>query len=57
MLTLPISTAITSLHNKMENKFISYCVVVYAEREIADTVDSDSIIDEFHCLKPWKVQL
>ncbi|KDO46574.1 hypothetical protein CISIN_1g046422mg, partial [Citrus sinensis] len=64
MLTLPISTATTecgfsamsliktSLCNNMENEFISYCMVVYAEREIADTIDSDSIIDEFHCLKP-----
>ena len=63
MLTLSVSTATTecafsamslikkSLCNKMENEFLSNCMVVYAEREITNTVDSDSIIDEFYCLK------
>ena len=69
VLTLPVFTATTerafsamsfiktSLHSKIENEFLSYCMVVYTEREIVDTIDLDSVIDEFHCLKPRKVQL
>ena len=47
----------TSLCNKIENEFLSNCMVVYAEREIADTIDPKSIIDEFYCLKLRKIQL
>ncbi|KAH9667988.1 TTF-type domain-containing protein [Citrus sinensis] len=46
----------TSLRNKMENEFLSNCMVVYVEREIADTIVPESIIDEFYYLKPRKVQ-
>ncbi|XP_052288934.1 uncharacterized protein LOC102623386 isoform X2 [Citrus sinensis] len=46
----------TSLRNKMKNEFLSNCMVVYVEREIADTIVPESIIDEFYCLKPRKVQ-
>ncbi|XP_024035784.1 uncharacterized protein LOC127903743 [Citrus sinensis] len=68
VLTLPVSTATTerafsamsliktSLRNKMENEFLSNCMVVYVEREIADTIVPESIIDEFYYLKPRKVQ-
>lgn len=64
VLTLPVSTATTerafsamsliktSLRNKMENEFLSNCMVVYVEREIADTIVPESIIDEFYYLKP-----
>ncbi|ESR42238.1 hypothetical protein CICLE_v10013343mg, partial [Citrus x clementina] len=48
----------TSLRSKMENEFFfSDCMVIYVEREITDTVDSDSVIDDFYNLKPRKVQL
>ncbi|XP_052297277.1 putative UDP-glucuronate:xylan alpha-glucuronosyltransferase 4 [Citrus sinensis] len=40
----------------MENEFLSNCMVVYVEREIADIIVPESIIDEFYCLKPRKVQ-
>ncbi|KAH9721133.1 TTF-type domain-containing protein [Citrus sinensis] len=68
VLTLPVSTATTerafsatsliktSLRNKIENEFLSNCMVVYVEREIANTIVPESIIDEFYCLKPRKVQ-
>ena len=69
VLTLPVSTATTerafsamslirtSFCNKMENEFLSNCMIVYAEREIVDNIDSESIVDEFYRLKPRKVQL
>ncbi|KAH9717836.1 TTF-type domain-containing protein [Citrus sinensis] len=62
-LILPVSTAATerafsamsliktSLCSKIENEFLSDCMIVYTEREIADTIDLDSIIDKFHSLK------
>ena len=66
VLTLLVSTATTerafstikliktSLHSKMENEFFFFSdsMVIYVEREITDTVDSDSVIDDFYNLKP-----
>ncbi|KDO53376.1 hypothetical protein CISIN_1g0408922mg, partial [Citrus sinensis] len=46
-----ISLIKTSFRSKIENEFLSDCIIVYTEREIADTIDLDSIIDKFHCLK------
>ena len=69
VLTLPVSTATTerafsamsfiktSLCSKIENEFFLDCMVVYSKREIVDTIDLDSIIDEFYCSKLRKVQL
>ncbi|KAH9741125.1 TTF-type domain-containing protein [Citrus sinensis] len=71
VLTLLVSTATTerafstikliktSLHSKMENEFFFFSdsMVIYVEREIIDTVDSNSVIDDFYNLKPRKVQL
>ena len=37
----------TRLHNKMDDDFFADCMVIYVEREIADSIDVDSIIDEF----------
>ena len=63
VLTLPISTATTNRaistmklikathRNEMENEFLSECMVIYIEREIADNIDSDAIIDGFSFLK------
>ncbi|KDO42402.1 hypothetical protein CISIN_1g039769mg [Citrus sinensis] len=65
VLTLPVSTATTerafsatkliktSLRSKMENEFFFLdCMVIYVKREITDTVDSDSVIDDFYNSKP-----
>lgn len=42
----------------MENEFFfSNCVVIYVEREIDDTIDSDSVSDDFYKSKQRKVQL
>ena len=69
VLTLPVSTATTerafsamkltktSLRNKMENEFLTNFVFVYIEREIADTIDPDFIIDRFDLLKNHRIQL
>ena len=34
-------------YNKMDNNFLTDCIVVYIEREIIDSIDMDSIIDKF----------
>ncbi|KAH9743313.1 TTF-type domain-containing protein [Citrus sinensis] len=69
VLTLPVSTATTERafsamkliktthRNKMENEFLSDCMVIYIEREIEDNIDSDAIADEFSFLKNRRTQL
>ncbi|KAK2656333.1 hypothetical protein Ddye_009385 [Dipteronia dyeriana] len=69
VLTLPVSTASTerafsamklvktSLRNKMDDDFLANCLVIYIERELADTIDSESIIDIFYALKPRSAPL
>ena len=69
VLTLPVLTATTERafsamklikithRNKMENEFLSDCMVIYIEREIADNIDSDAIVDEFSFLKNRRTQL
>ncbi|XP_060966733.1 uncharacterized protein LOC133035065 [Cannabis sativa] len=59
ILTLPVSTATTersfsamnivktTLRNKMEDEFLSDCLLVYIEREIAKKFSIDSLIDDF----------
>ncbi|KAM6580783.1 hypothetical protein CsatA_004557 [Cannabis sativa] len=59
ILTLPVSTATTersfsamnivktTLRNKMEDEFLSDCLLVYIEREIARKFSIDSLIDDF----------
>ena len=39
------------LHNKMEEKFLADSIMIYIEREFAEDIDSDSIIDEFYSTK------
>ena len=63
MLTLLVSTATTeraflgmklikmSLRNKIENEFLANSMIIYIEGEIADSIDSDFIIDKFDLLK------
>ncbi|XP_031108612.1 uncharacterized protein LOC116013093 [Ipomoea triloba] len=59
ILTLPVSTATTersfsamnivktTLLNKMEDEFLSDCLLVYIEKQIAKQFSIDSIIDDF----------
>ncbi|XP_059434852.1 uncharacterized protein LOC132167836 [Corylus avellana] len=68
VLTLPVSTATTErafsamkivktrLRNKMEDDFLANSLVLYIEREIAESFDLDSILDDFVLLKDRKVQ-
>lgn len=61
--TLPVSTATTErafsamkivktrLRNKMEDEFLANSLVVYIEREIAESFNLDSILDDFVSLK------
>ncbi|KAL5858231.1 hypothetical protein ACOSQ3_005689 [Xanthoceras sorbifolium] len=46
----------TPLHNKMEDDFLTDCIVIYIEREIADTIDLEYIIYEFNCIKSHKIK-
>ncbi|KAL5783397.1 hypothetical protein ACOSP7_008426 [Xanthoceras sorbifolium] len=69
VLTLPVSTATTerafsamkliktSIRNKMEQEFLANSMVIYIEREIAETIDSDFVIDKFDILKNRKIRL
>ncbi|XP_059448304.1 uncharacterized protein LOC132179583 [Corylus avellana] len=68
ILTLPVFTATTErafsamkivktrLRNKMEDDFLANSLVLYIEREIAESFDLDSILDDFVLLKDRKVQ-
>ncbi|XP_062011212.1 receptor-like protein 2 [Rosa rugosa] len=59
VLTLPVSTATTErafssmtiiknkLRNKMEDEFFDDLMVLYIEKEFADSIDNDSVIAEF----------
>ncbi|KAL5828314.1 hypothetical protein ACOSQ4_020111 [Xanthoceras sorbifolium] len=69
ILTLPVSTATTErafsamklvktgLRNKMDDKFLANYVVVYIEKEIAEKISSESIIDDFMSLREHPGQL
>ena len=63
VLTLPVSTATTErsfsamnivktrLRSKMEDDFLSDSLIVYIEKEIAEKLSTESIIDDFRDLK------
>ena len=67
VLTLLISTATTErafsamnviktdLRNKMEEEFLSDAMMLFIERDIAATISTDSIIDDFEDLKRRQV--
>ena len=67
ILTLPVSIATTEwafsamklvktrLRNKTGDEYLTDSVVVHIEKEIAETFDSDSIIDDFKALKKRNV--
>lgn len=68
VLTLPVSTATTKkafssmsiikskLRNKMEDEFLDDSMVLYIEREYAESIDNDSVISEFEVSGPRRVQ-
>ncbi|KAL8115118.1 hypothetical protein AgCh_021804 [Apium graveolens] len=63
VLTLPASTATserafsamkimkTSLRNRMEDEFLRDYLIVYIEKEIAETISTEEIIDSFYLIK------
>ena len=67
-LTLPVSTATTEqafsamkivkirLRNKMEDEFLKDNLLVYIEKEIAKSFNSDLILDDFVSLRQRKMQ-
>ncbi|XP_073057195.1 uncharacterized protein [Primulina eburnea] len=69
ILTLPVSTATTErafsgmkliktpLRNKMENDLLANTMVVYIERDIAMSIDTEFIINKFDVLKNRKIRL
>ena len=68
VLTLSISTVITErafsamnlvktkLRNKMVDYFLSNYLITYIEKEIVQDFDTDSIEDEFYCMKERRAQ-
>ncbi|KAK1419270.1 hypothetical protein QVD17_28434 [Tagetes erecta] len=69
ILTLPVSTATTErgfsamkifknrLRNKMSDDYLANSLVVYIEKEISETFDSEAIIDDFKDLKGRRAAL
>ncbi|PRQ22054.1 putative HAT dimerization domain, ribonuclease H-like domain-containing protein [Rosa chinensis] len=69
VMTLPVSTATTErafsamkliknrLRSKMSDDFLADLMTVHIEREIVDTIDSNSVIDEFYALGNRRAQL
>jgi hypothetical protein len=47
----------TRLHNKMDNDFLANSLVLYIEKEIVESFNLYSILDDFVFLKDSKVQL
>ncbi|XP_040373342.1 uncharacterized protein LOC112198673 [Rosa chinensis] len=68
VLTLPVSTATTErafssmtiiknkFRNKMEDEFFDDLMVLYIEKEFADSIDNDSVIAEFEVSGPRRVR-
>ena len=46
----------TRLRNKMEDDFLANSLVIYIEREIVESFDLDSILDDFVFLRDHKVK-
>lgn len=47
----------TRLRCKIEDWFIAYVFIVYIEKEAADTISVDAIINDFFEFKNYKAQL
>jgi len=46
----------TRLHNKMDDEFLADNLVVYIEREISESFNSDLILDDYVSLRERKMQ-
>jgi hypothetical protein len=46
----------TRLRNKMEDEFLANNLLVYIEREISESFNSDLILDDFVFLKSRRMQ-
>jgi len=46
----------TVFRNKIKDEFLVYFMMIYIERELAENIDLDSIIDEFYSIKYRRVQ-
>ncbi|XP_074356064.1 uncharacterized protein LOC141695740 [Apium graveolens] len=69
VLTLPASTTTserafsamkivkTSLRNRMEDEFFRDYLIVYIEKEIAETISAEEIIDSFYLIKERRAHL
>ena len=44
------------LRNKIEDEFLDDLMVLYIEKEFADSIDNDSMIAEFEVSGPRRVQ-
>jgi hypothetical protein len=67
LLTLPVSTATTErtfstmniiktrLRNKIEDEFLTDSLMLYIEKEIAATLSTDSVIDDFRDMQARRV--
>ena len=47
-------TLVKTLHNKMDDEFLENYMIVYIEKELVFTIDSDSVVDAFVSFKPQK---
>jgi hypothetical protein len=68
VLTLPVSTATierafsamkvikTRLRNKIDDEFLANSLIVYIEREISESFNSDLILDDFVSLRTRRMQ-
>ncbi|XP_050374625.1 uncharacterized protein LOC126792201 [Argentina anserina] len=68
VLTLPVSTATTErafsamkiiktrLRNKMEDGYLSGCMMLHIEKQYVDTIDSDEVIDHFESIGDHRAQ-
>ncbi|CAM8884790.1 unnamed protein product [Rhodiola kirilowii] len=68
VLTLPVSTATTErafsamkiiktrLRNKMEDRYLSGCMMLHIEKEYVDDIDSETVIDHFESIGDRRAQ-
>jgi len=69
ILTLPVSTATTEtsfsamsivktkLQNKMEDEFLNDSLVLFIEREVAENINLEEIVEDFKVAKDRRVPL
>ena len=44
------------LRNKIEDEFLDDCMVLHIEKEFAEAIDNDVVIEDFEKLCPRRVQ-